>query len=355
MDTAKVNRVAVLALTRGGARLAARLEKGMENVHLYLPRRLEGNELPVPAVFFDRWQQAVSEVFSRYSRIIFIMATGIVVRTLAPLLDSKKTDPAVLVLDEKGRFTISLLSGHLGGANDLARQVARVLGGTAVITTATDVTGTQALDLLGKELDCQVYPYSLIKQFNRLMVEGERVALYSQWPLNQEHRQGFTYALMEEKLPEKSPAVYITNQRVHPQQQPRLLLRPRNLVAGVGCRRGVSMDQIVRAVKAAFKQGGLSLLSLKALATVVIKINEPGLVQAAQYFKVPLAEVTRDQIESLSGQFTPSDFVKESIGVGGVCEPAAIAASGQGKIKVPKLKFGPVTVAVAEARLWWWA
>ncbi|AEG59179.1 cobalt-precorrin 5A hydrolase [Desulforamulus ruminis] len=355
MDTARTNAIAVLALTRGGARLAGRLGHLLpDQVHLYLPRRLCEGELPGQAFPFDRWQQAAGKVFAGYRRILFIMASGIVVRTLAPLLDSKQTDPAVVVLDEKGRFAISLLSGHLGGANELARQIAEVLGAMPVITTATDVNDAPALDLLARELACRIYPPSEIKRFNRFLVEGEQVILYSRWALSPEYRAGFTYIDRQEDIPLGHPVVYITNRIVPLGPQPRLLLRPRNLVVGVGCRRGVKADQIIGAIKAVFKGEKLSLLSLQALATVDVKMKEPGLLQAAEYFKVPLVEVGREQIEALSGQFAPSDFVKQSIGVGGVCEPAAMTASGQGKIIIPKQKMGPVTVAVAEAGLQWW-
>lgn len=353
MVIVRENRVAILALTSGGARLAGTLGKLLGDVQLFLPSRLHGKSLPPETCYFENWQQAASEAFQRYNQLIFIMAAGIVVRTLAPLMQSKKTDPAVVVLDEKGQFAVSLLSGHLGGANGLARQVADLLGGTAVITTATDVNRVPAVELFARELDCEVYPARGVALFNRLLVEGEEVRLYSQWPLPPYVTTGFTY---KEKIEPAATgaAVYITNKLIGPAPGPRLMLRPRNLVAGVGCRKGVSPRQVVSAVKAAFKQGGLSLLSLRSLATVDLKMQEPGLLEAARFFKVPLVEVTRQQIEDLNGQFTPSAFVKDQIGVGGVCEPAAITASAQGQLRVTKQKLGPVTVAIAEAKLWWW-
>lgn len=353
MDIARENRVAILALTVGGARLAGTLGRLLGDVQLYIPGRLCSESLPPDTLYFENWQQAAAEAFHRYNRLIFIMAAGIVVRTLAPLVHSKKTDPAVVVLDEKGRFAVSLLAGHLGGANGLAQKVAGLLRGTAVITTATDVNGVPAVELLARELDCEIYPAKGITLFNRLLVEGEKISLCSRWPLKPEHTTGFAYIEGEESG-ETGPIVYITNQLVQPVQGPRIILRPRNLVAGVGCRKGVSREQVVSAVKKACKLGGFSLLSLRSLATVDLKMQEPGLLEAANYFKVPLLEVTRQQIDSLDGQFTPSDFVKDRIGVGGVCEPAAITASAMGQLKVPKQKLGPVTVAIAEAKLWWW-
>lgn len=345
------SKTAVLALTFGGAQLARRLAGLLENVDLFLPQRLAGGEVR-DALYFEDWQQTVAEVFGGYRRLIFIMATGIVVRTLAPLLQSKQSDPAVLVLDERGQFVISLLSGHVGGANALARQVAGLLGSTPVITTATDVQGVPAVDLLAQALQCEVYPKGLLKVFNRLLVEGERVNLYCQWPLPSGFDQGF-HPISAKEWGSPYPTVNITNRRLSRGQGLRLLLRPRNLVAGVGCRKGVSGEQIIAALKTAFRQAECSLLSLGALATVDLKMKEPGLQQAARYFRVPLVEVTREQIQQLNGNFTPSDFVQQQIGVGGVCEPAAMIASARGQLILPKQKLGPVTVALAEARLWW--
>lgn len=353
MATAKKNRIAVLALTNGGADLAQKLAGLCQDADLYLPQRLTSDRYPGQTIFYDHWQETVKTVFDQYNQIIFIMATGIVVRTLAPLLQSKRTDPAVVVLDERGQHAISLLAGHLGGANDLARRIAALIGGTAVITTATDVAGVPSLDLLAKELACEVYPFRGIKLFNRLLVEGKPVQIVSPWRLKPEVRQGLTVS-HPANCRSQGPVVYITNQLVPHRGEPRLMLRPRNLVAGVGCRKGVSGAQIIAAIKETFRCSGYSLLSLRALSTVDLKMQEPGLLQAARYFRVPLIEVTREQIQHLTVQYNQSDFVKEQIGVGGVCEPAAITASGRGQIKVPKQKIGPVTVALAEAKLWWW-
>lgn len=354
MAIEKGNRIAILALTRGGVRLAVTLGRQLGNAQLIVPKRLEREEHTQEAIFFDDWHSAARDAFREFSQLVFIMATGIVVRTIAPVLKSKLTDPAVVVVDENGSFAISLLSGHLGGANRLAKKVAELLKGTPVITTATDVNGVPALDNLAADLDCQVFPQAMLKVFNRLLVEGESIYLYSQWPLKVELGRGLAYIPGSLALVERGPGVYITNKVIHHSPGKRLMLRPCNLVAGVGCRKGVSKEQVVSAIKSTFRRGGFSLLSLKCLATVDIKMQEKGLLQAAEYFKVPLLEVNREQIENLTGQYNPSEFVKETIGVGGVCEPAAMTVSGMGLIKVPKQKLGPVTVALAEAKLWWW-
>lgn len=352
MNSVQNDSIAVLALTAGGAELAKSLAQGLGKVQLYLPQRLQGLVVSGDTTYFTDWRQMAKEVFQRHQRMIFIMACGIVVRTLAPWLVGKNIDPAVVVLDEKGQFAISLLSGHVGGANELARQVARVTGGTPVITTATDVNGAPAVDLLAQQTSCSPYPASQVKLFNRWLVEGEKVTLFCRWPLPEDLQQGFHYIENLDQLPLTGPVVYLTNRLTPTTGQPRLLLRPRNLVVGVGCRQGVTLQQVIKAVKTACKLGRFSLLSLACLATVDLKLQEPALQQAAAYFKVPLVAVSREEIAKLEGQFTPSDFVRQKIGVGGVCEPAAMLASSGGQIIVPKQKLGPVTAAIAEARLW---
>ncbi|MDO7786355.1 cobalt-precorrin 5A hydrolase [Desulforamulus aquiferis] len=354
MATEKENRIAVFALTRGGVELGEALGRLFSDIQLMVPSRFKSRQFVQETVFFDDWNGAVREAFKKYRQLVFIMATGIVVRTLAPLLESKYTDPGVVVLDERGSFAISLLSGHLGGANALANKLSRALKCTPVITTATDVNGVIALDSLAADLECRIYPRSQLKVFNRLLAEGERIPLFSQWPLKHNLGEGLKY-IPGTMISKEGVGVYITNRLLPPDNEARLILRPRNLVAGVGCRKGVSRDLIVSALKRAFRLGGLSLLSLKCLASIDIKMKEIGLCQGAEYFKVPLVQVDRENIEELTGQYTPSDFVKEIIGVGGVCEPASMIASGMGKIVVPKQKLGPVTVALAEEKLWWWA
>lgn len=355
MNIVKDDKIAVLALTAGGARLAEVLAKGLGDIRIYLPKRLQDQHFPVNATYFTDWRQVASEAFKCHRRLVFIMACGIVVRTLAPWLGNKSSDPAVVVLDEKGKFAISLLSGHVGGANQLASQVAQISGGTPVITTATDVNQAPAVDLLARDVNCTPYPASRVKLFNRWLAEGEKVNLYSRWPLPEDLQRGFCYIEKESQFTKESPMVYLTNQLVPPTEHLRLMLRPRNLVVGLGCRKGVTLQQVLTAVKTAFRLGNYSLLSLARLATVDLKLQEPALQQAAAYFKVPLVAVAREEIAKLDGQFTPSDFVQQKIGVGGVCEPAAMIASGGGQIGVPKQKLGPVTVAIAEVKLWWLA
>ncbi len=413
--------VAILALTENGFYLAERLAQYFPQGTVYLPARLEelvnqkqiplvliertGKPLNHAVVYFDDWHEAFAEAFQSFSGLICIMATGIVVRSLASLMVSKLTDPAILVLDEKGEYVISLLSGHIGGANQMAREIAAQLGGQAVITTASDVEGKSSVDLLAQELDAVMDPVGRIKTINRYLVEGKTVHLYSPWPLlnifsgfewqgwikaeNSLVGQGFSddsYAEGDKfsAPPDIScsqagmlatssdlcspvfagagwlseflePAVLISpwKLKVDPKRE-WMQLRPRNLVVGIGCRKGVDVEEVEQAFEQVMKHFCLDTDCVQKLATIDFKTREAALQELAARLKVPLLGFSAEEIRTLDGTYEASAWVNEKIGVGGVCEPAARLAAGQGIILVPKQKIGAVTISVAMEKSWWW-
>lgn len=354
MNSEKENNLtAVICLTEKGAELAVRLGKLLGvAIAVYIPKRLEKTivqDRTVQIEYFEDWQDTFAKVFSRYTQIICIMATGIVVRSLAPLIKSKYCDPAVVVVDEKGDFAISLLSGHVGGANNLAREVADKLNGQAVITTATDVRGKPAVDVLAAELDGLVVPGEKVKVFNRLLVEGEKVYLSSPFPIVSSIKDGFIW----QEWPEFSEPAVLISPYVQEAAGNILQILPRNLVVGIGCRKGVALETVTRALMETFKHFYLDERCIKALATIDFKGEEEALKLLSKEMKVPLRTVTKEEIRTLEGTFEPSHWVKKQIGVGGVCEPAAKLAANKGSTIVPKQKVGPVTISVAVEKSWW--
>lgn len=347
----------VFSLTESGARLAVRLVEALGEGRVCLPDRLKSVPVPKGTVeYFERWDESFQQAFAGHSPIICIMAAGIVVRSLAPLVKSKLQDPAVVVLDEQGRFAISLLSGHWGGANRLAQKVATALGGQAVLTTATDVQGQPAVDMLARDMNAIIEPFDRLKLFNRLLAEKQTVFLYSRWPMQAEVVRAFS---LPEWPPDSvgflEPALIIDHHKTFADRQRDLIhIRPRNLYLGLGCRKGVSLEQVKKAlvwVEDAFE---LDIKCAVGLATIDVKKDEPALKQLAAEMNLGLASFTRSEIESLEGAYQGSDWVMQKVGVGGVCEPAAILASRRGIILVPKQKVGPVTISVAMEKSWWW-
>lgn len=357
MNLGKVSKLtAILSLTKKGAELAIKLGELLDNDGVvYIPKRLETPEHTKgksQLIFFENWQKTFEEVFGEYSQIICIMATGIVVRSLAPLLKSKFTDPAVVVVDEKGSFAISLLSGHVGGANSLAQEIAGKLKGQAVITTATDVRQKPALDMIAKKLDAIAVQRDRIKLFNRLLVEDKTVYLTSPFPIKFSIKEGFTWQNWNSNL--KEPIAIISPYKLYNLNlQNYLHILPKNLVVGIGCRKGISLEDAQRALDETLDRYGIDQRSIKSLATIDFKGEEEGLKLLSQKMQIPLYTVTKEEINALEGTFEPSDWVKKSIGVGGVCQPAAKLVAMKGITIVPKQKIGPVTISVAVERSWW--
>ncbi len=297
----------------------------------------------------------VRSLWEEYESLIFIMAVGIVVRLIGPLLESKWEDPGVVVVDEGAKFSVSLVGGHWGGSNDLARTVADLLGAIPVITTATDVQGKPALDSLAKGWGMLPFPREKVKEANSAFLTGRKVVFYTEWELGVADLDGV------EELPlGKGPAcpecfpVYVSS---HEQDEKRgVSLYPPSLSAGIGCKRGVSAEEILKALEEALKCSGRSRYSLVSLASHEIKADEFGLKEAAKSWGLPLTFYSSEilgRVHEQSPGLADSDFVRERTGVGGVCETAALAAVEEGRLILFKMKLGPVTVALAEAGLLW--
>ncbi|MEQ8236523.1 MAG: cobalt-precorrin 5A hydrolase [Syntrophomonadaceae bacterium] len=347
---------AILCLTRAGSQLAQKLSPSMGSCPVYLPRRLAGDEPDAKGlIYFDDWQTTFAKAFKQYDQLVCIMAAGIVVRSLAKCMVSKYQDPGVVVVDEKGQFAISLLAGHIGGANRLAAEVARLTGGQAVITTATDVQGKTAADLLALEMDALIDPPRHLKLINRCLAEDETVYIYSAWPLVPNVTQGFTrqaWPLDGHEI--AGPAVIIGHSRSCDAWPEVLWLKPRNLSVGIGCRRGVEVQEIKSALEKVLGQHDLDGRCVRNLASIDLKADEAGLTQLAEEMEIPVLFFSREEIATLAGTYPESAWVQEITGVGGVCEPAARLASRQGITLVPKQNIGPVTISVAMEKSWWW-
>ncbi len=340
--------IRVVALTPAGTRLAQRLCQSLAGAACWLPtsRAEPGTQS------FDSLDTVFAEAFAQGVSLVCIMAAGIVVRKLAPLLQGKDQDPAVVVVDEGGRFAVSLLSGHLGGANVLARRVAEALGGTPVITTATDVQGLPALDLLAAQRGLVIENLGEVKEVSMALLSGQPVRLVDPHGLLTPALEGHLHLFHRVDDVEAAlaggpqPTVYVGYQE-RPWPKAWLRLRPRNLIAGVGCHKGTPASEILAFLEKTFRQAGLALLSLKALATIAVKKDEPGLAEAARRLNVELLWFTAEELEKVPVP-TPSAQAARHVGARSVSEAAALLA-GKGELLVPKQKSANITVAVARA------
>lgn len=325
MNTAKPERVALFCLTPGGVALARRLCAALPMTCYTREALAAPGFLPFDGSFANTVRQA----FTRDSALIFIGATGIAVRVLAPLLVDKLSDPAVVVIDECGRHVISLLSGHVGGGNALARRLAGLLGVDPVITTATDVNEVAALDTLACELDARMHGFrEAVKTVNQMLVSQQRVGLWWDETLTADisrcDRRGFITVADLHALPELDALVCVTLRASLPALPvPHWKLVPRRVVAGIGCRRGTPCALLHELLMRQFAAHQLDPLALKAIGSVALKQDELGLLQLACDLDVPFEIFSVAALSAHEHRFPASLFVKQTVGVGSVSGPAA--------------------------------
>ena len=325
---------AILAFTRRGAALGKMLAETLD-ASLHVPARFAAE---VGAEAYDSLEGWTARMWGEKDALIFVGACGIAVRAIAPHVKDKFTDPAVVSVDEAGRFVIPLLSGHVGGANELALRVAALTGGQAAISTATDVNGLFAVDVWARERDMAITDRTLAKEVSAALLEGKSVGFASDF--GHPCPQGLTVSPAE-------LGVWVTWKTGNGPFARTLRLVPKGLILGIGCRRGTPQAAIEEAVSAALV--GYEPAAVERVATIDLQQNEPGLLAFCAAHDLPLSVWSAAELAAVEGDFTPSDFVKGITGVDNVCERAAVLAGGA--ILVPKQAKNGVTVAVAGRKI----
>lgn len=351
-------KTAVISVTDNGARLAERLAANLTcELDLYAKAGREGG---TAARTYESLGTLVDSIYNKYNGLVFIMATGIVVRLIAPHIRDKRFDPAVVVMDEDGKHAISLLAGHIGGANELARVVAKAVGGTPVITTATDTVQKPAPDVFAAKVGLEIEPFDQLKHINAAIVAGQRVVFFVDDTMA-DHERYVKLAAEHGIIPAAigdlantdryDAAVVITDKDMY-MVKPHLFLRPATLAIGVGCRRGVCGGAIYTAISDACRKIGRSVKSVAALATTTAKEDEIGLLALVQQMAVPLEVYDNASLRECIAKagLDSSSFVEEQIGVGNVCEPAALLAARTDSLLLGKTVYDQITVAIAEVR-----
>lgn len=352
---AKPERYAIVAITRHGTGLGARIQAALPGADLWVPAKFAA-AAPAGALTFPASPSRVmAELFQRYTGLIFLVSLGAVVRLIAPHLQDKHLDPAVVVVDDTGQFAIPVLSGHLGGANDLARRVGAALGAQPVITTASDVHQTIAVDLFGRAFGWRIEGWENVTAASAAVVNGEPVAIYQDageadwWPADRPLPPGLHRVATLAECAAGAAALVVTDRAEVPAavRQKAVLYRPRCLVVGVGCNRGTAAAEIRAAVAATLGAHGLSPLAVRNWASIDAKADEEGLLAAAREQGIPLSFFPREQLNAVAVP-NPSPAPMRHVGAQGVAEPAALVSAGAGaELVVPKQKHGNCTVAVA--------
>ena len=331
-------RTAVISFTEKGRILSQKIadslnEKNTAERFCFLTHTDEN------AQSFDDVYALSAKLFNAYDALVFVCASGIAVRAIAPHIKSKASDPAVIVIDDCGKFVIPLLSGHIGGANRLAQLIAENIGAVPVITTATDVGGRFSPDSFAKANGLVITDLDASKRIASAVLDGEKIGLLSEYPCENIPPEISLYKACK-------IGIYIGTDDAKKPFETTLFLPPKNIVVGIGCKRGTSCEMIEAHIKACFQAAKISEERLCAAATIDIKSDEKGLLEFCRKQKIRLLTYSAEELMSVNGDFESSDFVLKTTGTDNVCE-RSVVCSGADPI-LPKTAENGVTAALGE-------
>lgn len=325
-------KIAVISVTTAGDKISDKIKKYFP-IDLYSKKNMEGFKL----------KDAAENAMSNYRAVVFISSTGIAVRAISSFIKSKDKDPAVVVIDSSCKFVISLLSGHLGGANELTCKLASILKAVPVITTATDNIGVKAPDVFAKENELIINDLKDAKYIASLLVEGKKVGFIDEDKLldvpkgyssNLDNVQGLLY------VTNKCKAFYEENLK----NIKTLKLIRKNIVLGVGCRKNFDSQQMIETVKKLLLDYNIDERAVKYISTVEIKAKEEAILKLAEYFKCNLKIYSIEDIKKVQHNYRGSDFVEKTIGARAVCEPCTELAGAS--LITDKIKANGMTLCI---------
>ncbi len=352
-------RTAIISVSTKGARLGQRV-KALVVPHGECYEKI-GRQSGGEAMYFESLKPHIERIMREYDQVLFIMAIGIVVRMIAPYIEHKSKDPAIVVMDEAGYHTISLLSGHLGGANEWTQTIALAIDSDPVITTATDVNGLPAPDVWARKEGFVVDDFQTLIAVNAAIVAGERVTYYIDDSLphwerlvasGKDHVGGYSDVRTfnsSNAIDNEAPRVVVTDTVIAtaPNQ---LILRPKTYTVGIGCRRDTPKELILDAIIQSLDRWKLSPKSVLTAASVVVKSDEVGLLGAVQELGWPIVFFEQEELAQVIETYhlKESTFVKGTIGVGNVCETTALLAAKSHTLIQEKTVYPKTTIAIAQ-------
>lgn len=289
-------------------------------------------------------------LFYEYDAIVAIMASGILIRSIAPLIESKVTDPAVLNIDDNGKFVISTLSGHLGGANDLTGKISKLIDATPVITTSTDVNKKLGIDVLARDLYLSIENTKEILYFNKGILEGREISL----TVNPNKNFNYLFEYLSNNTLEINVSIYYSSKMNNDEilatlDEHELILKEKRIVVGIGCRRGKPCEDIYEGFIKSLDDLNISSSRVNMLASAEIKKDEQGILKLSEKLDIPVEFVELDKLKLFeSNDVAKSEFVYSKFGIYGVCEPSALIMAGfDSKLVYKKTSYGGVTISVA--------
>ena len=353
----KKMRIGLICFSLTGLATGERLSEGLEKYghQVFLDRKSRY----IPDSITETAGEWTKRHFPDCEGLIFIGACGIAVRSIAPCIVSKKKDPAVLVIDECGGYVISLLSGHLGGANALAKEAAGILNAVPVITTATDLHHRFAVDVFARFNECAIFHMRAAKDVSAAILAGKTVGFCSDFPVRGDLPPGlmmseapsgtdpdvFIKAVDLGRVPEIGIAVTVRKDFCPFKETVHVV--PPAVVLGIGCRKGTSSDKLRVMAEAALEDLGIYREAVASFASIDLKKEEQGILSLAEEWTVPFFTFSAEELQKVEGDFSSSGFVKGITGVDNVCERSAVLASGGGRLILKKQSGDGMTCAAA--------
>lgn len=334
-------KIAVISITENGAAISSEIKKHLVSIHKIVHYAF-GKYPAKDAVLFSSLSELTSQIFNKYDGLIFIASCGIAVRVTAPYICSKVADPAVIAIDNQGKYAVSLLSGHLGGANRLAREAAQCIGALPVITTATDSSEKFSPDCFAKSNNLYISNMEMAKETAACIVNGQKLGIVCRYPHSDLPDE------LSEDLNLKTGICITDNINEQPYENT-LCLLPENIIIGIGCRKNVSFDILESFILSCLNDNNIPLYRVKELATVDLKKEEAAINRFSRKHGIPLKFYTPKQLMKVPGSFSSSDFVKSVTNADNICERSA--AASRGKLIVSKICGKGVTFAAAEQRV----
>ncbi len=324
--------IAIISLTENGRKISQKVAENLENCTCYAFEKHCSNEIS-----FANLGKLTAEIFGKYNALIYICACGTAVRVIAPHIVSKFTDPAVIAVDEQGKFAVSLLSGHIGGANALAKKVAKIIGATPVITTATDIGGKFSPDSFAAANHLQITDAVLAKEVAAAVVNGESVGFYSDFPCRN---------IPDFFLEGAEIGICVSNSRDKKPFKKTLHLIAKNIVVGVGCRKNTNPEKFAEFICRILEKNDIPLFRVCQLNTIDAKKGEAAVAELAKKMNLPANFYSAEKLMNVSGEFSRSEFVMKAVGADNVCERSAAILGG--RIIIPKQAENGMTFAAAE-------
>ena len=349
-----MDKVSVLAITKNGINIGQKLKEYFPEWTIFAPSKFS-NENNSIVWYSESTSNKIIELFKNNNALICLFSLGAVIRLISSHLKDKKTDPAVIVIDDKMNFVISVLSGHIGGANELTKEIADKLQAQAVITTAADVNQTIAVDLVGKDHGWKIEDDSNVTKISANMVNEEPMGLFQEvgtknW-CKQLPKNVLIFETIEELEKSDSRSNLIISDRIigNDLSSKSVIYRPPSLVIGIGLHWDTSKDTIKEGIEECFEKFGLSLKSIAKLVSIKKPQDVQGLIDLGKEMQIPVEYVDREDLAQVTAP-NPSETVKAFEGTASVSEAAAILVS-KGKLIVEKQKFPPnLTIAVARIK-----